>query len=93
MVTITPTPAARARAISASRSCGELREIEVAVVVDEHHAFFFGRLLASRVWPSVGLVLLLGWLVSFGLDVAREHARRLGQNACRAAAGPPRPAP
>ena len=66
----------------------ELREIQVTVVIDEHHAFFFAAFcfgLGSAPGPAV--------VVSLGLDVAREHALRLGQDRAGNAAGPPRPAP
>ena len=46
IVTITPTPAPRARASNALAVLRELREVEVAVVVDEHHGFGFCAFLS-----------------------------------------------
>ena len=66
----------------------ELREIEVAVVIDEHHAFFFAAFCFGLALGARACVI-----VSPGLDVAREHALRLGQHRARQRAVPPRPAP
>ena len=47
MVTMMPTPAASRARDDAVEVGGELREVEVAVVVDEHHVW-----LSSRPCPS-----------------------------------------